>query len=398
MKANRLMVLCSLLALFAFLSFSFVDETDKALVGKGELAKKLVNQCGNIQENDIVLISGGVNNIELLENISTEVRKIGAYPLLTINSDRMTRKYFDEVPPKYDSKFPLLSLKLASIIDAMIQIASNENQSLLDDVEPERFIAISEAGKDISNIWFKKGIKSVSLGNNLYPTSDRAKLFNMSVEELEKVFWAGVNTDYQALQKIGNSVKQILLSGKEISLAHSNGTDFKVGIENKPVNISDGVITDDDIKAGGTANEVWLPAGEVYLTPIPETASGKIVVEKHFYQGKEINDLVLVFSAGKLQSMKAKQGIEPLEKIYNAGGEGKENFSFIDIGINPNVKIKEGSNMVSWMSSGMITVGIGDNTWAGGENESNYSSAFFLKGYTLKVDDKILVENGELNL
>jgi len=60
------------------------------------------------------------------------------------------------------------------------------------------------------------------------------------------------------------------------------------------------------------------------------------------------------------------------------------------------VKIKPGSKLVAWMPAGMVTVGIGNNVWAGGENKNPYSLASFLPGSTLRVDGKVLVENGVL--
>src|ERR1700737_1737430 len=53
------------------------------------LSNRLVNQVAGVKEGDIVLISGGVRDAELLENLSTDVRKGGAFPLLTLNSDRL---------------------------------------------------------------------------------------------------------------------------------------------------------------------------------------------------------------------------------------------------------------------------------------------------------------------
>jgi hypothetical protein len=48
------------------------------------------------------------------------------------------------------------------------------------------------------------------------------------------------------------------------------------------------------------------------------------------------------------------------------------------------------------MPSGMLTIGIGNNIWAGGENKNPYGYSFFMPGSTVKVDGKILVENGVL--
>lgn len=398
MKSKGRIVLSLVVILVTVIAFTFLENSNKTDVKKSVIAAKLVNECANIKEGEIVSISGGINNIELLEDISIEVQKLGAFSILSINSDRMIKKYFAEVPSKYDSKFPNLSLKLASIVDASISISSNEDLSLFADVSPERLSVLRESQNIIGKVWFKKGIKTVSLGNSLYPTADRAKMFNMEKEDLAKVFWLGVNTNYNELQKIGGSIKEFLSAGSELEISNSNGTNLKVSIENRPVQISDGLISDEEIKLGGTGCEVWLPAGEVFLTPVLGTAEGKVFIEKKFYQGKEIENLELVFKAGKLTSIKAKSGLTNFKKLYDAAGDGKDLFAFLDIGINPNIAPIEGTNLVAWMQSGMITIGTGVNTWAGGDIESDYSSAFFLKGCNLKVDGKILIENGKLKL
>jgi leucyl aminopeptidase (aminopeptidase T) len=141
---------------------------------------------------------------------------------------------------------------------------------------------------------------------------------------------------------------------------------------------------------------VYLPAGEVFVTPVPGTAEGTVVVDRDFYQGKLIEGITLTFKGGKLISMTAKSGLEPLKALYDAAGTGKEEFSTIDIGINPDVKTKPGSTLLTWMPSGMLTIGIGNNIWAGGENKNPYGYNFFMPGSTVKVDGKILVENGVL--
>ena len=48
------------------------------------------------------------------------------------------------------------------------------------------------------------------------------------------------------------------------------------------------------------------------------------------------------------------------------------------------------------MATGMVTIGTGNNVWAGGENNSTYFLACFLPGCNLEVDGKLIVENGKL--
>lgn len=362
------------------------------------LAQKLVIQCASIHEGDLVFVSGGVRDVELLENIAVHVRKLGAFPLVTLGSDRMTRRMFDDVPTKYDSQTPEFALKLANLITAQIGVDFSETVGLLGDVPPERIAAVNKTYVPVDDLMRKRNVRQVYLGNGLYPTTETAKLFGVSQEELSKIFWDGVNVDYSKLQATGEAVKAALATGKEVHITNPNGTDLKVRIEGRPVFVSDGVISADDMQRGGAACQVWLPAGEAFTAPIPGTAEGKVVVDRQFFQGKEIQGLTLTFKAGKLTSMTAKSGIEPLKALYDASGPGKDLFAIVDIGINPKVRLVPGSRMVAWMPAGMITVGIGNNTWAGGENNAPFWLPNFLSGSTLKVDGKVLVENGTLKL
>ncbi len=116
----------------------------------------------------------------------------------------------------------------------------------------------------------------------------------------------------------------------------------------------------------------------------------------YFIRDKEIDGLTLTFQKGKLTSMSAKSGIETFKGIYDAAETGKEEFAYIDLGINPNVPLKPASKFIAWMPAGMVTIGIGNNIWAGGENKNPLGYPFFLPGSTLKVDGKVLVENGIL--
>ena len=59
-----------------------------------------------------------------------DVRKAGAFPLLTVGSDRMFKKYYEEVPEKYDSQAPELDLKLAMLPSVTINIDSNESDDV----------------------------------------------------------------------------------------------------------------------------------------------------------------------------------------------------------------------------------------------------------------------------
>lgn len=361
-------------------------------------AKKLVNQCAGITRGELVLITGQPRDVTLLENIAVNVRKLGAFPLISVESEGLNRRIFDEVPSRFDSQTNEFHLKLAGFISAHISVDATENESLYATVPPERLAAVSKAFQPIMNTMLRENVKQVSLGNGLYPTASTARLYGMTLKQLETLFWDGVNADYTKLQRTGQTVRSVLAAGREARITNPNGTDLKFKIEGRQVFVSDGVISSDDIAVGGTASQVWLPAGEVYMSPVPGTAEGTVVVDRHFFQGAEITGLTLTFRAGKLTNMTAKSGLKPLKALYDASGPGKESFAFIDIGINDRVKIPAGSKLLAWMPAGMITIGTGNDVWAGGTNDSPFGITGFLPGSTLTVDGKTLVESGALRL
>jgi hypothetical protein len=137
----------------------------------------------------------------------------------------------------------------------------------------------------------------------------------------------------------------------------------------------------------------------VAVTPVAGSAEGKVVVDRDFYEGKEITNLTVNIAGGKITSMTGTgPGFDAFKADYDARGAGKELFSFIDFGINPNVKLAPGSKLGNWVPAGSVTVGSGNNTWAGGDNTVSYGWTGFLPGSTVTLDGKVIVENGVLKV
>ena len=115
--------------------------------------------------------------------------------------------------------------------------------------------------------------------------------------------------------------------------------------------------------------------------------------------GKEVTNLTLTFVGGKVTNMTGSgPGFEDLKKEYDARGDGKELFAFVDFGINTNLHVWPASKLGNWIQAGMVTVGTGNNTWAGGDNKVSYGLTTFLPGSTVTLDGKTIVENGVLKL
>lgn len=359
------------------------------------VAEKVVGQSAGVKEGDVVLVFGSDEDLPLLEDIAVEVRKRGGSPLVTVSTSRLARRMYDEVPAKYDTQVPETNMKLAGIVDVVIGTEAGEARALKD-VPPERMAARSKAGAGMGQLMRQRGVRTVMLGNGLYPSAEQADQYGISRDELAEVMYSGVDADYSAIQATGDRVRKQLAAGKEIRITHPNGTDLRVRIEGRPISVNDGVISAQEQKPGAAENSVWLPAGDVYLVPVPGTAVGTLVADEEYERGQRIEGLKLDFKAGKLTSMTAKSGLDPLKATYDAAGPGKDVLSVINIGINPSLEVPDNNPIHAWSKAGRITVVVGNNTWAGGTNQVNFGLAPSTPGASLSVDGKPLIQDGKL--
>src|SRR5262249_8046395 len=137
---------------------------------------------------------------------------------------------------------------------------------------------------------------------------------------------------------------------------------------------------------------VCLPAGEAMLIPAPNSAEGKLVVDTFTHRGRDITGLTLTFKAGKITALNARSGADYLRPLYDAAGPGKDLLSSIDTGLTPEVRLPDGVKPAAPMPLGMVSIAIGNNTRAGGENSSPFALLLSLPGSTLTVGETTLVD------
>jgi aminopeptidase len=359
------------------------------------VARNLV-QAGMIKTGDKVLITGSVRDEKLMENIAIETMKAGAQPMISLTSDSLTRRSYDEVPASYDTLPPTLDLAIVNTFDVQIFVDVAETDDALAGVPQGRRAARAKAGEPVTQAFFQRGIRFVNLGNGQYPTANLSRRLGVPQSELASAFWKGAGVPAQTLRTKGEAMRARFVDAKSITLTHPNGTNLTFGVDAGRAFVSDGAITPEKVKQGGAAVNTWLPAGELILPAAAGTAEGKVVIDKMLWDGQEVRGLTLTYSKGKLTSMTAASSIEDLKARYDAAGGGKDQFGYIDIGVNPETRLPVGTGRIVWTAPGAVTVGLGDNRGFGGTNASDFGLATQLGGATVKADGKMVVENGAL--
>jgi leucyl aminopeptidase (aminopeptidase T) len=374
-----------------------VAQVGSSTLDTDQLATTLITANAGVQADDIVLITGTAEDLQLLEDLAVQARRIGAHPLIVVQSDRLQRRMFVDVPAELDTQSPRLALELARIVDVQINVPTGNDPGLLADVPAERFAAVGKTFEAVDAAEREHGRRYIELSNETYPTDWRAEQFGLTREELSDLFWSAVQVEPAQLHSAGEAIRSRLEKGKTLRITHPNGTDLEVGIGGRTAYVSDGVIDEADLAKGPAGRSVWLPAGEVYVTPVPGTARGKVVVDHSFIEGQEVRDLTLEFQDGRVTSMTAASGLDRLKALYDAADDAKAEFAVVDIGLNPSLATTEG-RVRTWTPAGMVTIGIGNNTWAGGDNSVNFAWNGHLAGATVTIDGETVVEDGSLKV
>ena len=79
---------------------------------------------------------------------------------------------------------------------------------------------------------------------------------------------------------------------------------------------------------------------------------------------------------------------------YDASTGAKEQFSYLDLGLNPEAKLPTNTGRIVWMAPGAVTIGLGDNTGWGGSNVSSFGLSAPITAATLTADGKTLIKDG----
>ena len=359
------------------------------------VATRIVNASARVAQGDIVLIRGNTKDQDLLERLAVKVRARGAFPIVSCSTDALTRAMFDDVPAELDSQLNAADVRLATMVNAVIIIDRVDNPSLLNHVPPARLAARARADAAAWELLRRARVRTVVLGGGLFPTAATANQYALTQDELARMFWDAALAQPAGLDATGQVVRQSL-AGKEARITNPNGTDIRFRIEGRRAWVNDGELEEPAPGQPAPPLHVTLPAGDVSIVPVPGTAEGRVVADTLTYRGREITGLTLVFKAGRVTSMNAKTGIEALRQLYDAAGPGKEQLAYLQIGVNGLVRLPAGVKINAPMPAGMITLGIGNNLNAGGENASPFAAAVFLPGCTLKVDDQAVVDAGRL--
>lgn len=361
------------------------------------LAERVVKVCATVQPGDVVVVSGGKHVLPLLEAIAIESQKAGGMVTIFLNSDRVVRSRWVDVPEQYLEQEPRYIAEWLKHIDVWISAPDLEDvMAVTGDVPEARFAKASKAGMFFGDLLNQFKLRGFYVG---VPSRQDAELNGLDFATYERIFWAAANADYAQIAQRGIALKQLLAGAKSVRITTPHGTDLTFSIGDRPVFVADGVITPEEAKSDMLAVR-WasLPGGAASVAPVEESVNGVVVVPQHRIRKDPLTGVRFAFKNGKMTDFRAEQGGKQFAETMAAHEGGKDIISSISIGLNPEFKVIEenGAGFRPFEAAGMVYLNTGDNQILGGKNRATGGFDFPITNATVTVDGKVIIRDGKL--
>ncbi len=344
-----------------------------------DCAKNMVDTC-NVKRGDSVVVRGGAYAQELLEEISLQCLREGAVPLMMFTSDRYSKAVYDEIPASVLSTVPKHYVGLVKESDLIIVVEELEDPRVGEKFPRDKLVARQKASLPVIDIINHPtdGKKWLYAG---WPTAPAAKSYGVSYKQLENLVVGGMTVPPKTLMAIGKKMAGRFKNASWIHVWDGKGTDFRVCVKGRRLNIDDGYISKADYSIGDRGAN--LPAGEVFVAPEENQGEGTIYcpVTKDRMSGKILRGVRLEFRRGRLllDRAEADSGTEQLvasfrecRRIDRASYSPVRttNIAELGVGFNPKIKKAIGYILTDEKVCGTVHLAFGANNTYGGTSES----------------------------
>ncbi|MBI5327959.1 MAG: aminopeptidase [Deltaproteobacteria bacterium] len=345
-----------------------------------KLADILVNYSLKVKRGERVLINVSSELAKpLVLEVYKNVLKAGGHATVNIAFEETANIFYTLAAKEQLLDFPKAKFFEAKGADCVVHIRASQNKKALSNVDSK---AISMRSKVLMPIQEEIVNKKRWVLCN-FPTNALAQETDMSLEEYEDFLYGATNIDWEKVKKEEMKLKRVLDKGKIVRIVGKD-TDLSMSIKGR--------------KAIPCFGERNMPDGEVFLSPIENSAEGKIYYDlPAIYQGKEVLGIHLKFNEGKVVEASAEKNEKFLIAMLDTDKGGRY---LGELGIGTNYGIRHFSKDILFDEKigGTVHLAVGRSYKdAGGKNESaiHWDMIKDLRnGGTIYVDGRLIQKNG----
>jgi len=319
-----------------------------------EYARLLVERSVGVQPGWEVLIRSTPLARPLIEAVSEQIARLGAYPLAQLAWEPMSGPFAREAPLEV-LRVPSPAMTFIwQNCDAFIMIAAPENTREASDLSEERRQALLDRNRIFRERQMAMRVPWVVCEFPVHATAQEA---GMTLDEYTEFIFGAVLLDWDAegakMQRIANvfdAAEEIRIIGAE--------TDLTLSLAGRSGAIDDGHIN--------------MPGGEVFYSPIEDSVEGTVTFSEFpaVYYGHEVEGAQFVFERGRIVHATARSGEAFLLRTLDTD-EGARRLGELGIGCNPGIQRFTKNVGFDEKIDGTVHLAIGNSyTSTGGTNVS----------------------------
>lgn len=349
-----------------------------------KLASILVRHSLGVKKGETVLIGSSSELAKpLVLEVFREVMIAGANPMTSVSFEETMNIFYSLADKGQLLNFPKVRFYEARNIDCFVNIRASCNKKALSNIDPRTISERSKVLKPISEEIVNR--KRWVLCN--FPTNSLAQEADMSLEEYEDFLYGATNIDWNRVKKNEMKLKRALDRASEVRIVGVD-TDLKIGIKGRR-----------SIPCFGERN---MPDGEVFLSPVEDTAEGYIYYEMPaIYQGREVLGIRLRFRNGKIVEAHADKNEDFLLTMLDTD-KGARYLGELGIGVNYGIQKFSKDILFDEKIGGTVHLAAGRSyEEAGGKNASaihwdmikdlRQNGAVYLDGKLIQKNGRFLI-------
>lgn len=371
------------------------SQTDQRLQA---IAHKIVTVSAAVKPGEVVVISGSIGKLPLLEQLAIEAAKAGAIvEPLYITTDRLQRALLTDVPEEYLGQ-PDPTFDSFKTVDVSIRTDNLDDAKAVLEGVPET--KLSKAARSEES--YRNAVGAFKMRQVFVDVPNRriAEYSRMDWTTYENMQWDAINADYSEIMRKGDQLAKLLETAKIIKISSPSGTDISLTVGNHKAFVNAGILGERATASGSTFvdRQIALPGGRVIVASLENSANGKVIAPKDTCRPYEyLTGANYVFENGKMTSFSATGNADCFQQGYAAYSGDRDKFAYLQIGLNPALKVMdEDSEYRPNTAAGMVTLGLGNNQLLGGNNKTEFFWEIPVVKATVEVDGKPVIKDGQL--
>jgi leucyl aminopeptidase (aminopeptidase T) len=181
-----------------------------------QIAKKVINECLRIKEDEQLLINTWQHTLNLTNALALEAYKAGAVPMIALFTDNLFLNYVTQVPEEYYAKNPRALLSMLDKTDAVINIGGPEDPAILRKNPGEKMAKAFEADRAVSERIRERKIRNIFLPIGML-TPQRAQAYGFNLDHWRRVTNNALDVDHEKMSVLGKKLASQLEGASKAS-------------------------------------------------------------------------------------------------------------------------------------------------------------------------------------